>query len=442
MWPLLFSFTTLTHSFALYIMPSLQSLRDQLVAVAATMASIQEQYVQVVQQTQEHTQQLQTRVDELESERLVTTSRIQSLQTENAELERLIEIRQPEAWRAISARNAALRKLKHTRRILRDLLDERRVGPNVSCVGAQPGVASVSKTSSEHSWDVDEMDGSSSSSNDSDDETTVRPHARTDTATTSDTSSPPVTIVEGGEPEMDIRAAQIAQALDDTDTDTDEPPPGSYHVQELASTVEENEWWIEYTKAPATSDDPIGAFSYDELEEALELDEETTVCIGSLEWTQEPCLRLHIHQDMVFLVDPIVLEEHSATYLISWGTAQVNNNIRRYITEGKPTNPSLHMLVSPAGKDNWWYLGLQTWNPATVEPIWPRVSSKKQKELAIELQRRWNNALSSQEIAERIAEGELTQFCVQLSGGGRLAERSAFARNRLKLEEMEDDDSD
>jgi hypothetical protein len=45
----------------------------------------------------------------------------------NAELQEAVNRANPETQRAIDARNAAIRKLHRTRKVMRDLLDERRV---------------------------------------------------------------------------------------------------------------------------------------------------------------------------------------------------------------------------------------------------------------------------------------------------------------------------
>ena len=70
---------------------------------------------------------MQDRITELETEERDTSRELNGLWELNQELQQEASRSNPETERAIDARNAAIRKLNHSRKVIRDLLDERRV---------------------------------------------------------------------------------------------------------------------------------------------------------------------------------------------------------------------------------------------------------------------------------------------------------------------------
>ncbi|OBZ77089.1 hypothetical protein A0H81_03773 [Grifola frondosa] len=148
-------------------------MQDELAAMAAVVARIQEQFLQTALQAEDRTRHLQARVDELESEKLAQASEMRSIQARNVELLRIMESKRPELSKVIDARNAALRKLAHARRVIRDLVNE---GKMIS--GSDDG---IEDEGSEDSEDGSDLSGEGDSTEErsvwcpSDDEETVRP---------------------------------------------------------------------------------------------------------------------------------------------------------------------------------------------------------------------------------------------------------------------------
>ena len=70
---------------------------------------------------------LKARISELEAEQSSSALRLQSLEAQNAELHHLLEQSQPELTNALQGRDAALKKLRLMRELVRELIDERSV---------------------------------------------------------------------------------------------------------------------------------------------------------------------------------------------------------------------------------------------------------------------------------------------------------------------------
>ncbi len=67
----------------------------------------------------------QTRCGDLERSLRETVNSAKWLRAQNEDLERRLNSHQPEIRGALDAREAAFRRLKHARRVIRDLLEER-----------------------------------------------------------------------------------------------------------------------------------------------------------------------------------------------------------------------------------------------------------------------------------------------------------------------------
>lgn len=79
----------------------------------------------VSRRSEEHGDVWQTRLVELESQNKEYLNRANWLHQQNAQLETKVSQWKPEMDNAIDARNAAFRKLRNTRRVVRDLIEER-----------------------------------------------------------------------------------------------------------------------------------------------------------------------------------------------------------------------------------------------------------------------------------------------------------------------------
>jgi hypothetical protein len=67
-------------------------------------------------------------------------------------------------------------------------------------------------------------------------------------------------------------------------------------------------------------------------------------------------LRVHIHDDMAFVYDPINLEAPNASFFIDWGRKKANKKIGKHITDGRPVNPVFHTFLYPVTKVRRWAL--------------------------------------------------------------------------------------
>ena len=67
----------------------------------------------------------QTRCEDLEKSFREAINSAKWLRAQNEDLERRLNLHQPEISSALDAREAAFRRLKHARKVIRDLLEER-----------------------------------------------------------------------------------------------------------------------------------------------------------------------------------------------------------------------------------------------------------------------------------------------------------------------------
>ncbi|KAI0952326.1 hypothetical protein AcV7_008173 [Taiwanofungus camphoratus] len=302
----------------------LQSVKDELQALGMAIAHIHEQYSIATQKVDAMTKMLQSKLDDLEADNKKQASEMVSLRTKNAELQNLVETKKPDVWKAIDARDVALFKLSHARRVIRDLLDERKQidpsGPRVTSLRSSRHGGAVTSDRSSGSWDeLDLTEAGPSSPSDGDDDRTVRPRAPT-TASTIVASSPTGSDAEAYEQRsctgMDKDESTTLKARQGSPEDTlTERELASSSSQDLVSTSQDG-WYLEYLKPPATAEASIGGFTYPALAEFLKLDDDTMICIESLEWWEDPCMRIHIHVDMAFVYNPLVLEGPSNILLM------------------------------------------------------------------------------------------------------------------------------
>lgn len=93
--------------------------------IANIMSRVQQRLADVSRRSEEHGDVWQARVIELESQNKEYLDRANWLHQQNAQLENKASQWQPEMDNAIDARDAAFRKLRNTRRLVRDLIEER-----------------------------------------------------------------------------------------------------------------------------------------------------------------------------------------------------------------------------------------------------------------------------------------------------------------------------
>ncbi|KAI0082419.1 hypothetical protein K474DRAFT_512631 [Panus rudis PR-1116 ss-1] len=206
---------------------------------------------------------------------------------------------------------------------------------------------------------------------------------------------------------------------------------------------------------PRTSPCDVGPFKLRTIIERLRLPRQVETKIKKLLLTsQEPTLRVWMHQDLVFVCDPLVLETLSESYVVAWGRPaelrRLLGSIRRHI---RRQGAAHHTFVLDTQRKAWWYLGLLEWNRKQIENVWDLytryddVEGKKilAEQIAHSLQRisdRNSRGAEAQEerdkyndsdIAEMLDTGELAQASFTLVRPGDAKERSyGFARERLE----------
>jgi predicted nuclease with TOPRIM domain len=84
-----------------------------------------------MRRSEEERTALRARINELESHNHEILNAAKWLRVQNSELERKADLRKPEVENAIDARNAAIRKWRRAKMVIRDLLDERRVNYDI-----------------------------------------------------------------------------------------------------------------------------------------------------------------------------------------------------------------------------------------------------------------------------------------------------------------------
>ena len=91
-------------------------------------------------------------------------------------------------------------------------------------------------------------------------------------------------------------------------------------------------------------------------------------------------MRIQILKDakVVFVHDPILLQDKSNSYLIDWGEKDRNASAKAYIRQNsKNTDPILHTFLYPVKKDAWFYVGAMSWKPIDIGwTVWATLSAK------------------------------------------------------------------
>ena len=75
----------------------------------------------------DRTRMLQSKVEELEAANLARLLEVRQLEMEKAELQREVQAKRPDLAAAISARDDALKKLEHARKVIEDLVRDHEV---------------------------------------------------------------------------------------------------------------------------------------------------------------------------------------------------------------------------------------------------------------------------------------------------------------------------
>jgi len=139
-------------------------------------------------------------------------------------------------------------------------------------------------------------------------------------------------------------------------------------------------------------------------------------------------MRVQFLNSVAFIYDPIFGESGTddKSLLLDWGDKESNEMIINHVTED---GSIFHTFVFPINKDQWYYLGALTWQPAdsTKWAVWPRLKRKGRTELLRKLKGRSG---ADEKVEERMGSGEAEQITFEISGHDQQSQEFAtFLRN-------------
>ncbi|KZT13031.1 uncharacterized protein LAESUDRAFT_710131 [Laetiporus sulphureus 93-53] len=440
------------------------TLRDELAAVAATITSVQRRFVAAIARSEQRMKELEGQVNRLQAEKAAASRKIRNLHVENAQLREELESKKEGVAKAVPTRVATPRKLYRAKKAVQDP-DEHKVRRELRCVTA--GLTGTSKSAfsssaptqtakkSQDAEDTDSSDddefaeASASFPDDIQPESQSAMKPRKSAPNTSETV-PHVTSRRVSEDPKSKQAQVIVEAR----TSRRGAPAHSEQSKSKAKPQKTKELqinfsYLEYSRPPATAAITAGPYTYRMLQERLGLDDDTMIGIENLEWMRDPCMRIHIHDDMMFVLQPLVYEGPSS-YLISWSEEIVNQNMKEYIVQGdrRPVDSVFHMFANPCATDAWFYLGAHKLTVRELRSVWHKTlrgqvgspssscadlvkcdPTQDKHKLAAELEKRWRySPLDRRDIAGRVEQGELEQFCIELDSTGQLAKSIDFVK--------------
>ncbi|KDR83925.1 hypothetical protein GALMADRAFT_686240 [Galerina marginata CBS 339.88] len=254
-----------------------RSIKDEIIALAGDLAQNQsrlERLVERLEQREKAAENWETRYEDLEVSHKEAVNSAKWLRAQNMELEQKLQQHRPELDRALSAREGAFRKLKHARKVIRDLLQER--GDMASPLPGSPGHLTQEDIDEVLHDDYDDSSSSSSSAPDSD--RTVR----LSTVPPSQISSPhrtPSSLTQLSP----LSPAIIPPRSGDAPGQLTRSPTTSESLQSLqalvlspnSSRMSPDTWQIHFKKPPAVSVVQEGPITWTSLQNSVGLSEDT-----------------------------------------------------------------------------------------------------------------------------------------------------------------------
>ncbi|KAF8663484.1 hypothetical protein AX16_001052 [Volvariella volvacea WC 439] len=382
----------------------LREIQEEIGGLSEKMAEMQSQLTHISQLTGEEYNVTQQRIRDLESHNERLSEENRRLQSRNEELADSLAHRKVEIRTGLNARDGAFRKLKHARRFIQDLLEERLELPAERDLNHDDIHAVLADALLRGSEDT------SSSSN-----RTAQP--RRVSRRTDEPQSP-----------RDIIGSQRSQLANLPASKRS--PQSQAGPSTDAGTSELNDWRIHQAKPPRTVQRSIG-FLLPEGEELLGTleklgisKEEASTIVETLQTfpdDTDPGMRLRIDGNMAFVYDPIFLESGAGSYLIEWGEVRSNRAIEEFLLK-EPAAPYFHMFVYPLKKQRWHYIGAHRWEVIKLWPLWPTLDDKTRQFVVGVIQRR--TGLEVPMIEECLSSGTYEQLCIKISSDHDLVEKS------------------
>jgi len=407
----------------------LQALRDELTGVTATLGCVHERLTEITRRLEEECVAYRAKIVALEAQNREILTAAKWLRVQNIEMERLVGQRKPEIDRAIEARDAAFRKLHHSRKVIRDLLEESKMG------FLSQGDSKAFRTCYHHTQAREQAEnfiksdravqGEDNTLSDLDSDDTVRLKRDMGIDLANHDGENQTSLLIGPSNHEQRRSEGIERNNLEASPKPDSKKSLSLHSR--ASSSDHEVWTIQYSKPPSSTELTFGPLTWDTLPVRLGLDKETMDSLEALGSSTEHCLRLHLTRDMAFLYDPIFLESPSASYIIDWGRKMINQKMEMHLNQG--VNPVFHTFVFPKKKDcgEWFYVGAHTWIVAEVWKVWPTLSPRSKQDMTKKLMGRCNGNFDESAIAKMLDDGTFEQFCVHISATSHRDESRNFA---------------
>ncbi|KAJ3518057.1 hypothetical protein NLJ89_g88 [Agrocybe chaxingu] len=299
---------------------SARSIQEEILDLANVLEDSQTRLRQLVLRVEsQDVQTWQSRFEDMEKAHKEAVNSAKWLRAQNAELEQQLGQHRPAIDNALSAREAAFRRLKHARKVIRDLLDERR-----DMLSPRTGGSLTQQEIDEALYDEFHRDqDSSSSSSDSDKTARLAPHSPSRDINTPEPSqrSYPVSPSQNVPMNTPLPSGSAGTSVTSIQLSPQRPSPrGSPEAM-----------YIHFKKPPGSSALCAGPLSWEELESSLKLDEDTMNSLQSLSLSKDLSMRLQLvrvgEHNFAFLYDPIFLDTRKRSYILDWGRAQTNTNI-------------------------------------------------------------------------------------------------------------------
>ncbi|TBU49032.1 hypothetical protein BD309DRAFT_159758 [Dichomitus squalens] len=401
-------------------MADLWSLQTELSSLMAAVRRIQDSARQATQAADDKVRRLQSKLD-----------------LEKTELQRELEAKRPDLAAAIASRDAAVKRLDHSLKVIEDLVRDReqatvRTGANTnnadrdnprSKANGQPTTASAPVPRHPKRGTPAE----------SDEESTVRPQRSASSMAVRTPRTPPTSKPESAKVKRSLSSAAASQepAADNSgaralDASKGQPDPGARKKQVP--------WYLEFSKRPATSEVWHGPIPYDNLAVHLVLDQSTEDDLQHMELMTGYDTRMHaVDTNLVFIYRPVILEGLSGTYLIGWGDGGMVRNVKTWAKTAGDCHLFFYPAVELEQNAGWYYVGLHSLSFTSVDPVWHKLSKDDKRRLFVELQDR-NDGMDVGQFKRDVKEGRLQQCCVQIESRGTKTESYEFLRQNGLLE--------
>ncbi|KAF9478142.1 hypothetical protein BDN70DRAFT_880289 [Pholiota conissans] len=424
-----------------------REIKDEIIQLANSLAVTQERLIQLAARVEDRELdvELKARYEKLQNAHKEAVNSAKWLRTQNIELEHRLEEHKPAVNNAVAARDIAFHKLKHARKVIRDLLAER------------PDMSSPQLTQQEIDEVLDEsLSHSDSSSSDSD--KTVRmganmtspSHSQVKRAKSSPVPSPhslgvlsmsPVrNVVSPSGSTESINSPQSSRRISQPSMPSGSSSHALSQVQSPSSTrasPSSEPYQIHFKKPPGVSVLQEGPMTWQRLEAALKLDDNLVKALSNIALSPDVGMRLQIvkfERNIVAacLYDPILVDlPGPKSYILDWGHAEANRNLEKYIVNHKAIETDFHTFIFPTSENSWFYIGALQWSRVHLYDFWPELDEKNRKKILRKLCKRTNGEVGEEEMANLLDNKDLKQVCIELTAVGDSQISYAFATEVL-----------